>query len=155
MNRKMRKPKCEITDKAKVEKTLLAADVLHLAMCQDSQPYTVPLNFGYADGKIYFHSGKKGLKMELLKANPKVSFSAVAQGKAVPAELPCKWDWSYASVIGFGTATEITGEGEKRDGLQLIMEHYAGPGKYEFAPEKAEIATVVRINIDQMTGKKA
>ncbi len=155
MNRKMRKPKNEITGKTEVEKALLEAEVLHLAMCQEGQPYTVPLNFGYADGKIYFHSGKKGLKMELLQDNPKVSFSAVANSKPVRGETPCKWDWNYESVIGFGTAAVVRDEAEKLAGFQLIMEHYAGPGKYEFAPEKAEIAAVVRIDIDRMTGKKA
>ena len=116
MKRKMRKPKNEITGKAEVEKVLLGAEVLHLALCQDGQPYTVPLNFGYADGKIYFHSGKKGLKMELLRANPKVSFSAVAGSKPVPGETPCKWDWSFESVIGFGTAAVVSDEAEKLTG---------------------------------------
>lgn len=155
MNRKMRKSKNEIADKSLVEKALLEAEVLHLALSQGGQPYSVPVNFGYGHGKIYFHSGKKGLKMEMLRANPRVSFSAVAGSKPVRGETPCKWDWSYESVIGFGVAAVVEDPAEKLTGLQLITEHYAGPGQYDFPQEKADIAAVVRIDVEQMTGKKA
>ncbi len=45
-------------------------------------PYGMPLNHFYndGDGKIYFHSGKTGHKIDAMKANDKASFCVYDSG---------------------------------------------------------------------------
>ena len=66
----------------------------------DGYPYAVPLNFLYADGKIYFHCAREGHKLDAIRRDPKVSF-CVVDADAVVQE---KYTTAYRSVIAFGRA---------------------------------------------------
>ena len=63
-------------------------------------PYAVPLNFLYADGKIYFHCAREGHKLDAIRRDPKVSFCVVDADEVI-AE---KYTTAYRSVIAFGRA---------------------------------------------------
>jgi nitroimidazol reductase NimA-like FMN-containing flavoprotein (pyridoxamine 5'-phosphate oxidase superfamily) len=65
----MRKKDQEITDPVILDSIIQRATVCHLGLCVDNSPYVVPLNFGYQDGKLFFHTGLEGLKMDLLRRN--------------------------------------------------------------------------------------
>jgi hypothetical protein len=41
--------------------------VCHLAMCDDGQPYVIPLNFGYDGRFLYFHMALEGKNLTLSK----------------------------------------------------------------------------------------
>ena len=43
-------------------------------MADEAGPYIVPLNFGFSDDSLYFHSAHKGRKIDILKKNPRVCF---------------------------------------------------------------------------------
>ena len=151
----MRKQKNLVSDQAEMEAILQKALVMHLAMCRGEQPYLVPVNFAYADGRIYFHTGHKGMKMDFMAANDRVCFEVDTEVKLLPAEGPCDWSVRYESVVGFGRARKVEDQAERLKGLRLIMEHYNGPGEYEFpAPNLARTA-VVCIEVDEMTGRKS
>lgn len=150
----MRRAEQEIKDRATVEDVLGKAVYLTLGLCREGEPYVVPVSFGYADGRIYFHTGARGLKMDILRANPWVSFSAVVEAVPVKGETPCQWNMDYQSVVGFGRAVILEDEAAKVEGLRVITAHYAGPGEYEFPPDKVRAATVVRIDPENMTGKR-
>ena len=66
----------------------------------DGYPYALPINHYYCpeDGKIYFHSGKKGHKVDALTNNQKVSFSVIDEGRADDGD----WALHFRSVIVFG-----------------------------------------------------
>ena len=66
----------------------------------DDYPYGVPLNHWYcpADGKLYFHSGKAGHKIDALKKHPKASFCVYNEGFRCEGE----WALNISSVIVFG-----------------------------------------------------
>ena len=67
-------------------------------------PYSIPHNHWYneEDGKIYFHSGKTGHKIDALKAHDKVSYCVFA-GEPTEGE----WYLTFRSVIVFGTVEFI------------------------------------------------
>ena len=67
----------------------------------DDYPYGIPINHYYneADGKIYFHSGMKGHKVDALKRHDKVSLCVYDQGYRREGE----WALNIKSVIVFGT----------------------------------------------------
>jgi uncharacterized protein len=155
MQATMRKKKMQITDQAQVEGILERGKVLFLAMCQGDQPYVLPLNYGYVQGCIYIHTGHKGLKMEMLAQNPKVSFSLQEGVEMVPNELPCKWDTNYRSVVGFGRVSTVDDPAEKIAGLEAVSRQAGHDGPMEFPPEKVRQLTLLKIDIDQMIGKQS
>ena len=70
-------------------------------------PYGVPLDHYYneRDGKIYFHSGKSGHKIDAVKNCPKVSYCVLEDGTP-DARQP--WALRFRSVIVFGTVEFVT-----------------------------------------------
>lgn len=154
MDAPMRKQQRLIADTAEVEAILYEARFLHLAMSADDQPYVLPLSFGYAPGVIYLHSGTGGLKLETLAHNPKVSFSVMGKVEMIPGESPCQWSTHYESVVGFGAAVVVGDPEERRHGLEVIADHYVGPGPHEFIEKSMARTEVIRIDIESMTGRR-
>ena len=76
----------------------------------DGYPYGMPINQYYCeeDGKIYFHSGQKGHKVDAIKRCDKASFCAYDQGFRREGE----WALNIRSVIVFGRI-EIIEDTEK------------------------------------------
>lgn len=64
-------------------------------------PYGMPMNHWYneEDGKVYFHCGKTGHRLDALKACNKVSFCTYDKGYRNEGD----WAWHVKSVIVFGT----------------------------------------------------
>lgn len=63
-------------------------------------PYGLPINHFYCpeDGKIYFHSGKTGHKIDAMRRCPKASFCVYDQGYRKEGQ----WALNIRSVIVFG-----------------------------------------------------
>ena len=150
----MRKPKMQITERSALEDILRRGKVLRLAMCREGRPYLVPLNYGYAGGRIYLHTGHQGLKMDFLRANPRVCFEVSVDVELIPAELACKWSCHYRSIVGHGLASVVQDPDERRLGLLAVTAQYAGDGPHQLAPEAMARACVLRIDIEEMTGKQ-
>lgn len=66
----------------------------------DGYPYAVPTNYWYCaeDGKLYFHSGKTGHKVDAIRRNEKVSFCVYDEGVRKEGD----WALTIQSVIVFG-----------------------------------------------------
>lgn len=84
-------------------------------MGDDGYPYGLPIDHWYCeeDGKLYFHSGKTGHKIDAIKNYDKASFCVCDQGYRREGE----WALNVRSVIVFGrmeilkdqdTAIEVT-----------------------------------------------
>ena len=76
----------------------------------DGYPYGMPINHYYCpeDGKLYFHSGKTGHKIDALRKCEKASFCVYDEGFRKPGE----WALNIRSVIVFGRV-EIVEDQEK------------------------------------------
>ena len=66
----------------------------------EGYPYGLPINHFYCpeDGKLYFHSGMAGHKVDALRRNPKASFCVYDRGFRREGE----WALNIRSVIVFG-----------------------------------------------------
>ena len=66
----------------------------------DDYPYGMPINHFYCeeDGKIYFHGGRIGHKIDALRKDPKASFCVMDGGVRNEGE----WFLRFQSVIVFG-----------------------------------------------------
>ena len=80
----------------------------------DDYPYGMPVNQYYCeeDGKLYFHSGKKGHKIDAMRRPDKASFCVYDSGYRKEGE----WALNIRSVIVFGRIEII----EDRDKIYEI-----------------------------------
>ena len=76
----------------------------------DDYPYGMPLNHYYCeeDGKLYFHSGMTGHKIDAIRRHPKASFCVWDEGFRKEGD----WALNIKSVIVFGKV-EIIEDREK------------------------------------------
>ena len=118
----------------------------------DGYPYAVPVNYVFIDGKIYIHSAKYGYKIDALKQNDKVCFTAILNSQIIPD----KFTAAFESVVAFGKASFIDDGDEKLTALRTFIERFspdhqeAGERFIHAAYEKTQI---IRIDVEQMTGK--
>ena len=150
----MRRRDKEITDTKEIEDIVLRSMVCKLAMCDDNQPYIVPLCFGFKDNTLYFHSAPEGKKIEILKKNPKVCFGFEILTQVVKSAKACKWGMKYRSVIGYGKAVFITDNDIKRRAFDIIMKQYANES-FEYEEALLSSAVIIKVEIESMTGKKS
>jgi uncharacterized protein len=150
----MRRKDKEITDPTEIEKIIQQAQVCRLAMVDGSTPYMVPLSFGCEGDSLYFHSGHKGEKINILRANPTVCFEMDIQGNVLEDEKPCHWSVQYRSVIGFGKVIFLENPDEKRDAFCIIMKHYSDR-VFEFSDEMLKSVTVLKVKIAEISAKQS
>ena len=95
----------------------------------DDYPYGMPINHFYCeeDGKIYFHSGRKGHKIDAMKRHDKASFCVYDQGFRREGE----WALNIRSVIVFGRIEFI----EDRDKIYEIARRLS----YKFTDDEEYI----------------
>ncbi len=86
----------------------------------DDYPYGMPLNHFYCpeDGKLYFHSGRKGHKIDAMLRHDKASFCVYDQGFRREGE----WALNIRSVIVFGRIEIIT-DTEKIYEISRMLSH--------------------------------
>lgn len=151
----MRRAEKEITGREELEEVLSRALVCRVGMSEQNRPYIVPMNFCYDNGCIYLHSATSGKKLEVLRENNMVCFEAEVDVELVKAENPCSWTMKYRSVIGFGKAYFVEDFTEKHDIMNLLMKKYSGKSDYRFPGEAIDRIHVIRIAIEQFSGKKS
>jgi nitroimidazol reductase NimA-like FMN-containing flavoprotein (pyridoxamine 5'-phosphate oxidase superfamily) len=150
----MRKQDREITDPSEIEKILERGEVINVAMCQGDQPYVLPFNYGFLNGLIYIHSARKGLKLDVLARNPKVSFNVVTDVQLLPADRPQDCSVAYSSVVGFGRSRMVDDPAEKLAALEAVMvQYYPKNDAWQYPDKVVTVCTVWCIEIDHLTGK--
>lgn len=118
----------------------------------DGYPYTVPINYVYTGGRIYFHGAKQGHKYDALERCDKVSLCVVDKDDVYPDKLTTY----FKSVVTFGRARVLTDDDEIIHAAKLLG------AKYGCEPEKTEkeIQSELKrlccfeIVIEHMTGKE-
>ena len=113
----------------------------------DGYPYGVTVNHVTHDSFIYFHCALSGHKIDAIKNNPKVSFTAVSRYLLHPEE----YNTEYASVVVFGKAELIEGD-EKIKAMKLLVEKFS-PGMDGDCSSSLAHTAVVKITTEHITGK--
>ena len=88
----------EVTDPAQILDILNRSKIVHIAMVDGDEPYMVPMNYGFTmeEGKLtlYLHGAKKGRKLDVMRANPKVFFSMECDVQPFPGDIACRYGTS-------------------------------------------------------------
>ena len=118
----------------------------------DEYPYGTPTNHFYneADGKIYFHSNKKGHKVDAMKNHDKICFVCYDEGYKKEGD----WALNIKSVVVFGRVEFI----EDKDTIVKVMTDLS----HKFTDDEAYIAKEMKaaggtllfaLKPEHMTGK--
>jgi len=145
----------EIHDKEEIKDIIRGSEVCRLGFAVDNDPYIVPVSFGFDGEAIFFHTGSTGKKIDCIRKNNSVCFELEREVKVLPDEKsPCKWSFSFESVIGYGRIHELLEDAAKTCAMNHVMKQYSGR-EWTFN-EKTLIKTRVwKIEIDRLTGRKS
>ena len=120
---------------------------------EDGYPYAVPVNHWYCedDGRLYFHGGKLGHKIDCMKANDKVSLCVMDAGTPVEDG----WWLRVKSVVVFGRVEFIEDYARTIEVSRALS--------YKFTQDETYIEDEIRtsgpgtlvcaVTIEHMTGK--
>ena len=153
----MRKANKEIKDVSVVEHLLRTCHVGRIGTIgKDGYPLVKPLNFAYHNRKIYFHTALEGEKIEDIKRDDRVCFEIdlpIAYVRAV--NQPCEAAYLYRSVIIKGRAVLVQDTDERAMAFKSLMDKYQPEGGYgPYLKEKLGLTGIVRIDIEEMSGKE-
>lgn len=153
----MRRDKQEITDKNKITDIIGRAGTARLGINRDGAPYVVPMNFGYADDVFYFHCAGAGLKLQLLKADPRVCIEIDESSKLKKDENenPCNWGVEYHSVIADGTAEFLNSIEEKKAALNIIIGQFEDGALPPMTEASIKAVTVFKVRPANLTAKQS
>ena len=150
--REMRRKERQITEGeawAVVDK----CEYAFLAMtAEDGTPYGLPVTIVREGRNIYFHSALEGRKVECLRRHPRVCLTCVGD-TAIQQD---RFTTLYESAVAFGTAAEVTEDGEKVEALRLLCLRHTPDNMADF--DRAVNASLARtgiwkIAVEELTGK--
>ena len=152
----MTKRERQVTNPQQIKEILDTAQVVHLGLCVDNEPYVVPMNYGYTmeEGKLtlYLHSAVRGKKLDMIRTNPKVFFEMDCDRKPFEGNLPCQYGLSYSSLMGRGTAAIVEDVEEKKKAMSILMKTQTDKD-FSFEDRLVSIVTVIRIDAAEYTAK--
>ncbi|MCD8150926.1 MAG: pyridoxamine 5'-phosphate oxidase family protein [Clostridiales bacterium] len=153
MFREMRRKKQEIPQEESSEILRTGKTGILGVSGEDGYPYTVPVNYVYLDGKIYFHGAKTGHKMDAIKSCDKVSFCVIEKDDIVPEEMTTY----FKSVVVFGRARILETDAEIRQAVKWLGLKYNKDEAFVDSEIEREWNSLscVEVTIEHMTGKEA
>ncbi len=150
----MRRSDKAISELAAIEKILKSGTICQLAFTTESVPYLVTLNYGYAEGVLYFHSASEGRKIDLIKENPEVAFTVAVDKGLIKGENACNWSVRFQSVVGQGEISLLESSEAKQQGLDLFMAQYSDE-KFSYPDKMIQATAVFKLVIGEMTAKQS
>lgn len=151
MFRPMRRFKQQLTDEECISILKNEPRGVLAVLGDEGYPYTVPLDFVYEDGIIYFHCAKEGHKLDAVRACDKASFCVLDKG----VKSDTDWSYYFNSVICFGRVKILSEKNEVLRTLKLLGIKYY-PSEQEADAEVTKFADKVcmlALTIEHMTGK--
>ena len=133
---------------AEIQALISRSNYGHLGCCRDGRPYVVPINYVYAQDKLYIFT-TEGKKFDIIRENPKVCLQIES------VESKSQWE----SVIVDGDAVQIE-PGEEYDlAREAILEINptltpALSIRWMDAWVRENIEVIFRIDITQTSGRR-
>ncbi|HOI31848.1 MAG: pyridoxamine 5'-phosphate oxidase family protein [Bacteroidales bacterium] len=138
-----------------LEAIIKKCDACTMAMVDEAnQPYAVPMNFGYEDGRLFLHSAPEGRKIEILKKYPKVcvTFSTDHELRFQSSEIACSYSMKYRSVQIIGEVIFVDDIKEKQAALDVIMHQYTD-NTFSYSEPALKNVCVMEVLVRQINGR--
>lgn len=121
----------------------------------EGMPYGVPLSFVLVGNTIYFHSATEGQKLDCIRQEPRVCFTAVSRAETVPEKVSV----CYESAVAFGTARILDDEAEQTTALQALYRKYIPSADADqadaYIAKHLARTTVIRMEVEYISGKSS
>jgi uncharacterized protein len=153
----MRRKDRQLRETGELGLIISEADVCRIALADNNIPYIVTMNFGYSGGEyacFYFHCANEGRKLDMIRKNNFACFELDTDHKLHSGENGCDWGMSFSSVIGYGKISIVEDRESKIKALNCIMAHYSDKKTFSYDERVLENTTILRLDIQEMTGKR-
>jgi nitroimidazol reductase NimA-like FMN-containing flavoprotein (pyridoxamine 5'-phosphate oxidase superfamily) len=125
-----------------------------LSMTVGDEPYALPLNHAFVDGRLYFHCANEGRKLDLIARNPRVAY-VISKYYGDPAELAaamkCHGHWE--SVIAEGRARIVVEDDALIACMRTYMAYY-GHGDYQHGDDLLGRTKMIVVDVERMTARR-
>jgi nitroimidazol reductase NimA-like FMN-containing flavoprotein (pyridoxamine 5'-phosphate oxidase superfamily) len=152
----MQKSELEITSKSEQIEILKNGKYTSIALCNNNEPYIITLTYGYDPDAhaLYFHTGTKGLKLELLESNSRVCATVIEDHGYKMTEC----EQHYRSLVFWGKLVKVDGLEEKKHGMQVLLNHLEDEPesikkRLLYEDSRYNKFAILRLDIGEMTGK--
>lgn len=118
----------KIKDINRIKEYISEIDTCFLSMIDaDGIPCSFPMNFGYSNDTIFFHSAPEGGMYEYVKAGKPVSITFCTNRELVyqTEKIACSYRMRAASVIARGELIIVEDMEEKVEALNATMKQYS------------------------------
>lgn len=119
----------------------------------DGYPYGLPIDYWYCEenGKLYFHCGKTGHKIDAIKKHDKVSFCVCDQGCRKDGD----WALTIRSVIVFGRIRILADQSRAIEITRSLSKKYTSDTEYieDEIRKYADGVLCLELTMEHMTGK--
>lgn len=154
MFRVMRREKQQLPESEALD-ILKNSTTCTLALSGDNgYTYSLPINYAYIYGNIYFHCAKQGHKIDAIRQNNKISLSIIANDEIISEKFTDK----YKSVIVFGDAQILEDENEIKSVCKVLAKKLCPDESIQNIIEETEKfknqTAVVKIVPRHITGKE-
>lgn len=133
-----------VLQEGEAKELLSTCKIGRLGCVDNGEPYVVPINYVFEDGKIYSHS-LPGRKIDALRAHPRACLQV--------DEIHNDFEWR--SVIAYGDFEEIRTPSDRRVVLSKLLARFPllTPVESVMARDASALDSVVFcIRIDRITG---
>jgi nitroimidazol reductase NimA-like FMN-containing flavoprotein (pyridoxamine 5'-phosphate oxidase superfamily) len=125
-----------------------------LVMCNNNEPYAVPINHAYENGCFYFHGAPHGTKLDTIRKNSSVVYVITKYcGKPEDFQKSMKCHGHWESIIAYGNAKIAENKDEYRDAFKRFMKYY---GRNDFEPSESSYSKtkMILIEVEKMTARR-
>lgn len=154
MFREMRRAEQAMTKEECLETLKKAKRGVISVIGDDGYPYGTPIDHYYdeEDGKLYFHSGKIGHRIDAMRANDKASYCVYEKTHQDPGT----WIWNFNCVHVFGRVEFIEDIDEVETICRKLSHKFTEDEQYIDDEVKLALKATLcySITIENMTGKK-
>lgn len=152
-------PERTVTDET--SEILAAGSVAHVGFVDDGMPYVIPLSYHYdaeTPDKIYLHGAQRSRAMDLLATGAPMCLTVTLTDGLVYSRKAMNHSINYRSVVMFGKGKDVTGEAEKFELFDKMVQRYfpgRNVGEHYNAPPSADlgITALVEVDIEEWNAK--
>jgi len=129
--------------------------ICYIAMTDtEGFPYVIPMNFGFQNDILYFHSAPEGSSITALEKNPEVCILFCSDPSLVHQhpEVACSYRMRGSSVMCRGKVVFEKDYDEKVKALDIIMKQYS-KRQFSYSHPAVENVKIWKVEIDSITTK--
>ena len=148
----------KVTDLGWMKELLAEEEVGHLAMSDNGEPYVVPINYAYMDGKIVLHCAMQGKKLDIIKKNPTVCLVIDRHPDKVKYHAEKRCHYRFQSVIVYGKAKFVASAQDRLTWIKRYRKYFNDRLAW-IMPDNDDIKSalkcgIILIDIEEMTGRR-